>query len=114
MKRNIIIRPDGQVLKIFDPGDEELGLEQRRASHVEPVNRALRGIFHFIRRRCEDDSKLAAFTRKWPCRWQARIFDGPTLGPFSKREEAITAEISWIENALEEQTYATSNTHCNS
>ena len=114
MKRNIIIRPDGQVLKIFDPGDEELGLEKRRASHVEPVSRVLRGIFHFVRRRCDDESKLAAFTRKWPCRWQARIFDGPTLGPFSKREDAITAEISWIEKTLEEQTYAPINTCRNS
>ena len=63
MKRNVIIRPDGQVLKIFDPGDEELGLEKRRASHVEPVSRTLRGIFHFVRRRCADDSVMAAFTR---------------------------------------------------
>ena len=46
----IIIRPDGNVQKIYEPGDEELGLTKRRASHVEPVNRVLRGIFHLIRR----------------------------------------------------------------
>ena len=33
--------------------------------------------------------------------WFAHIVDGPTLGPFSKRSEALTAEINWLtENRL--------------
>jgi len=101
--RTVIVRPDGSVLKIYDPGDNELGLTKRRASHVEPVNRALRGIFHFLRKRCADDSTTAAFTRKWPCKWRARIFDGPTLGPFRRRSVAIEAEIEYIEKTFLEE-----------
>jgi len=29
-------------------------------------------------------------------RWFAQIIDGPVLGPFEKRSEAITAEVSWL------------------
>tara|TARA_R110002051_G_C8584235_1_gene477764 strand:- start:427 stop:738 length:312 start_codon:yes stop_codon:yes gene_type:complete len=101
--KSIIVKPDGNVLKIYEPGDEELGLTKRRASHVEPVNRVLRGFFHMIRKRCADDSVMAAFTRKWPCKWRARIFDGPTLGPFSRRSGAIEAEIEYIEKTFLEE-----------
>jgi hypothetical protein len=99
MKSTIaVIRPDGTVRKIYDKEfDDELGLTHRRASHVEPVNPAFRVLFHFVRSRCTDDSKLAAWTRKWPCRWRARIFDGPVLGPFSRRSDAIGAEIRFLE-----------------
>ena len=101
--KSIIIKPDGNVLKIYEPGDEELGLTKRRASHVEPVNRVLRGIFHLLRGRCADDSVMAAFTRKWPCKWRARVFNGPTLGPFRRRSDAIEAEIEHIEKSFLEE-----------
>ena len=29
--------------------------------------------------------------------WYAYIVDGPTLGPFAKRSEAIAAEVRWLE-----------------
>lgn len=69
---------------------------KRRASHVEPVNPVLRWMFHSIRSRVSDDSAAAELTRKFPCRWRARIFDGPTLGPFNNRAAAIAAEVEWI------------------
>ena len=98
MKTIIVIKPDGVVRKIYDKEfDDELGLTHRRASHVEPVNPVLRAVFHFVRSRCTDDSKLAAWTRKWPCRWRARIFDGPVLGPFSRRSDAIESEIEFLQ-----------------
>ena len=28
--------------------------------------------------------------------WQARIIEGPTLGPFSFRSEALAAEVDWL------------------
>lgn len=29
-------------------------------------------------------------------RWFAQIVDGPTLGPFARRSEALTAEVAWL------------------
>jgi hypothetical protein len=99
----IFIEADGTVRGIHSTLTEDLiSGTRRRASHVEPVNRALRWLFHQIRSRTSDDSFVASFTRKWPCRWQARIFNGPTLGPFRRRQEAIAAEISYINSQLEE------------
>jgi hypothetical protein len=72
-----------------------------RVSHVEPVSPTLRWLFHFIRKRVKDESHLASFTRFWPCLWQARIFDGPILGPYKTRKQAIEAEIHFIETCME-------------
>ena len=101
-KFTIFIDEDGNVSGLASPLTQALGLsERRRVSHVEPVNRILRGLFHVIRRRVSDESRMAAFTRKWPCKWQANIFNGPVLSPFNKRSHAITAEISYINLELE-------------
>jgi len=97
----IVIDKDATVHKIYEKEfDDELGLTHQRASHVEPVNPVLRALFHFIRRWVHDTSILADFTRLWPCKWRARIFDGPTLGPFNRRSDAIGAEVEHIENQL--------------
>ena len=99
MSRIVVIKPDGTVRKIYaEKFDYELRLKHRRASHVEPVSPVLRAMFHIVRRRCTDDSKLAVWTRKWPCKWRARVFDGPTMGPFSRRSDAIEAEIEYLEH----------------
>ena len=29
-------------------------------------------------------------------RWFAHIIDGPTLGPFGRRSEALAAEVTWL------------------
>lgn len=105
-KLTIFIDEDGMTHGLASPLTKALGLEERRrVSHVEPVNRALRWLFHAIRRRVSDESKAAAFTRRWPCKWQANIFNGPTLGPFNDRAAAITAEISCINSQLEKETH---------
>ncbi len=98
----IIIKPDATVVKIYDKEfDEQFNLRHNRVSHVEPINTVLRGFFHLIRKRVSDDSKLAEWTRRWRCQWRARIFDGPTLGPFTDRQKAIDAEVQWLlENIL--------------
>lgn len=98
----IFIDNDGLTEGIASAVTRLLALsDSRRVSHVEPVHPVLRGVFHAIRRRVSDDSRLAQFTRRWPCQWQARVFDGPVLGPFRQRSEAIDAEILWINAALE-------------
>jgi hypothetical protein len=73
----LFIAPDGAVTAIYA---ETIDLETlgkpaiSRASHVEP-----------------DESG----------HWFAQIVNGPNLGPFAKRSEALTAEIKWLtENRL--------------
>lgn len=98
----IFIEEDGTVCGLASPVTRLLGLsDRRRVSHVEPVNRTLRWLFHAIRKRVKDNSAIAEFTRRWPCRWQARVFDGPVLGPFLSRQSAIAAEIAYINTQLE-------------
>ena len=69
---DLFIAPDGTVTAIFS---EEIDLHSlgtatiTRASHVEP-----------------DDSG----------HWFADIVDGPTLGPFTRRSEALAAEVAWL------------------
>lgn len=74
---NLMIAPNGNIMAIYA---EEIDLSIfgkatfSRASHVEP-----------------DESG----------RWFAQIIDGPKLGPFVKRSEALNAEIAWLtENRL--------------
>lgn len=69
---DLFIRPDGQVATLYDEllDLSSLGLMHiSRASHVEPD---LTG------------------------RWFAQIINGPTLGPFSRRSEALDAEQRWL------------------
>jgi len=70
-----IVHADGTGRCLYD---ETLDLSQlghvsiRRASHVEPT----------------DDG-----------RWQADLspVDGPVLGPFARRSEALSAEVEWLQ-----------------
>lgn len=74
-------------------------VRSRRASHVEPVSPILRGAFRLIRRSVADTSRLAGWTRRWPCRWRVdlRLSGGPVFGRFADRAAAIAAEVDWIE-----------------
>lgn len=70
-----------------------------RASHVVPVSPVLRALFVALRARVADTSRFAAWTRRWPCAWQADLAPsgGPVLGPFTDRAAAIAAEVAWLE-----------------
>lgn len=67
------IKPDGEVVAIYDDELADLGLQGRatitRGSHIEPT----------------PDGK-----------WEAAIVDGPVLGPFTLRREALEAEVEYL------------------
>jgi hypothetical protein len=70
----LLIRPDGGVRCVYDEAINlsALGRVQiRRASHVEP----------------NDDGRW--FADMAPC-------DGPRLGPFERRSDALAAERLWL------------------
>ena len=73
----------------------------RRASHVEPDNFAYRVAFTVLRSLVSDKSRIAAWTRLWPCLW--RVNTAPVGGPilterFTDRQKAIDAEIIFLNN----------------
>jgi len=70
----LVIQPDGTVRTIYDETIDLTALGTlviRRASHVEPTADG---------------------------RWTAVLepVNGPTLGPFSRRTEALAAETAWL------------------
>ena len=76
----IVIKPSGVFISIYNDAFDygEFGKPQiRRASHVEPDNAG---------------------------HWFADLspVDGPTLGPFDKRNEAIDAELEFLNLCLAE------------
>jgi hypothetical protein len=73
---NIYVRPDGNAQCIYDEAielDRVGAVAIRRASHVEP----------------------AANGPGWTA--DLSPVGGPILGPFPKRNEALAAEIAWLE-----------------
>jgi hypothetical protein len=74
----VVIDPSGTVTTIYSEIIDlaSLGAQNiARASHVEP----------------DADGN-----------WFAHILDGPTLGPFSRRSDALAAEVAWLtEHRLE-------------
>ncbi len=73
-------------------------VQQRRASHVEPINPALRLAFRALRWLGGDKGRVAAFTRSWGCQWRVDLAPsgGGILEPFAARADAIAAEIEWL------------------
>ena len=94
----ITFNPDGTAEHIGDQSYPVAGLAQglatkRRASHVEPAAFWLRLGFHLARW-----AGLTAWTRRWGCGWRVRVVGGPVLpGVWDDREEAIRAEVRWLE-----------------
>ena len=73
---NLFISPSGQIHCLYGEAISLAGLgrcEIRRASHVEPTAEG---------------------------EWTADLcpINGPILGPFSERSQALEAEVTWIEN----------------
>ena len=98
----ITFRPDGTAEYIGDEQAPASSLafgsrQQRRASHIEPVNVWLRLAFWLVRAGADDGDWLTDWTRTWTCLWQVRVVGGPTFGAFKNRGDAIAAEIKWLE-----------------
>ena len=73
----------------------------KRASHVEPVNFALRLLFYALRSFFGEYGRMATFTRSWCIQWRVNLnpVNGPILpNVFTCRQTAIDAEIVWLEN----------------
>lgn len=69
----------------------------QRGSWVTPCNLVLRVAFHVTRRLVSDDSRIAQWTRLWPCLWRAEIIGGPVFYTGSgSRSAAIEAEVSYL------------------
>lgn len=72
-------------------------VSRKRASWIEPVNLPLRMAFKALR--CVPDASwVAGWTRTWPCQWRVNLglSDGPIVGPFNNRAEALEFEHTWL------------------
>ena len=97
----ITIARDGSARAICrDPRDvASIGTgRSRRASHVLPRSLPLRLAFRAIRLALGDWGSAAVWTRSWRCLWTVDLdpSEGPVLGPFASRAEAIDAEVEWL------------------
>ena len=98
----IAIRSDGdsKFLQSLVVNPQVVEQSTKRVSHVLPVNPILRVVFRWLRDRFGEKGRIAGFTRRWPCLWQADM--SPTgandiLGPYRNRQDAINAEIAWLD-----------------
>jgi hypothetical protein len=69
---DLVITPTGEITTIYSEVLDltALGVQRiERASRVEPDEQG---------------------------RWWAEIIDGPKLGPFDRRSEALAAEVAWL------------------
>lgn len=94
----LYFRPDGSIESL---GECQLGerTARRRASHIEPCRPALRLAFRILRACCSDNSRIADWTRTWPCHWRVNM--RPVGGPvfpyrFGNRSLAIAFEHNWL------------------
>lgn len=97
----LIVASDGTIEYLGTGNVELTGVELVtvfRASHIEPVNGLVRRLFHWLRVRYGDESRVAAFTRCWPVLWRVNLspVGGPIFGRFIGRSEAIEAEEQWL------------------
>jgi hypothetical protein len=93
---------DGRMTYLLTKAAPRLeGAVVRRASHVEPVSLVLRLIFHAVRSLVADDSRIASWTRLWPCAWRVNMAPvGGSILPvhYSNRLAAIDAEVEALNN----------------
>ena len=98
---------NGSIKAVDAPGVREalatLGsVTKRRASHVVPVNPVKRVAFQALRAMFPDTSKVAGWTRGWKGPWVADLApsNGPILGAFDSRTDAIAAEVRWLNQSF--------------
>jgi hypothetical protein len=88
---------DGRMTYLLTKAAPRLeGAVVRRASHVEPDNACLRLLFHGVRSLVSDGSRIAAWSRTWPCMWRVNMAPvGGGILPirYGYRLAAIDAEV---------------------
>jgi len=87
---------DEAAAGLLDLGD----VTTRRASWIVPESLPLRWLFRMLRL-AGDESRLAAWTRTWRCRWMVDLSPSGWnvwLGPYGRRADALAAEHEWLEN----------------
>jgi hypothetical protein len=98
----ITFTPDGEIRFLVSEGTTSLLTPEavvRRASHVEPVSRPLRILFHGLRTVFGETGRISDLTRSWPVRWRVNLapIGGPVLfGYWMDRQDAIQAEINYL------------------
>lgn len=92
IKNNII---SGFADEVDFQGLDLLKFDKIRVSKILPVNNFKRILFVLIRIFVNDNSKFAAWTRKWSCPWNV-VIGSVSYGPFQSRVEAITFEKNFI------------------
>jgi len=100
MLLRLVVKEDGTIEQIVS--EEMLKLDGaetvRRASNVLPLGIPKRVAFKALRRVFGDKGRVSAWTRRWRGPQIVEIIDGPTLGPFHSRTEALVREVLWLEN----------------
>lgn len=95
MRKKRITIKNGEVLGFADEvsfkGLDVQQYSKKRVSRIVPTNGLLMIAFYIIRALWSNESKIAAWTRTWPCQWKVLI-DGKDYGPFSSRIDAIAFE----------------------
>ena len=89
-KIEVYISADGTAECVYDPHllplAVKLGAQIERISHIEPTKWLLRWLFHRIRGCFGDRGRMAAWTRRWCCRW--RVNFAPTGGDLCFKDQA--------------------------
>jgi hypothetical protein len=70
----------------------------RRASHVLPFDPVKRTAFVLLRAAFGDQGRISDWTRTWKGYHIVEIVDGPILGPYRSREDALQREVEWLEH----------------
>lgn len=73
-----------------------------RASHIEPVDPILRGVFHLTRKLFGDKGRVSAWTRRWSILWRVNMSPsgGGIIGIYRDRSKAIDAELAWLRRSM--------------
>lgn len=97
----ITIATDGTIEFVDHPQLAALKQEgvctTRRASWVLPVSWLKRQAFKLLRWATGEVGPVSDWTRGWRGPWQVQIVNGPSLGIYAERADAIAAEVAWIE-----------------
>jgi len=95
-----IIDESGNAVYLLTEAAMALRFEEKplhlRASHVEPVNPALRILFHLFRQWLGDKGRMSDFTRSWNCCWRVNlkpVGGGVLPKVWRDRKAAIDAEV---------------------